>query len=68
MHEPHYVEAWEPTPKQYAAYRKREFALAKQNIERLAERFPSATPTVDDTLHSLETFESAYASFVVERA
>lgn len=68
MFEPHYVEAWEPTPKEYAAYRKREFELAKQNIAQLVERYPRTAPTVDDTLHSLETFELAYAAFVVEKA
>lgn len=66
MREPYYVEAWAPTPKEYAAYRKREFELAQANIAQLLSRFPNATPTVDDTLHSLETFELAYAAFVVE--
>lgn len=65
MFEPHYVEAWHPTPAEYAAYRKREFELAQQNIANLARRFPGTTPSVDDTLHSPETFERAYAAFIV---
>ncbi len=62
----HFVEAWEPSPAEYAAYRRREHDLAKENIALLSSRYPS-TPTVDDTLHSPETFDAAFAAYVVEK-
>lgn len=66
MFEPHFVEAWEPSPKEYAAYRRREFELAQQNIAFLVAKYGKASE--EDTLHSPETFERAYVAVLVEKS
>lgn len=63
MFEPFVVEEWDPSPAEYAAYRKREFELAQENVRSLLARYGVAH--AEDTLHCEDIFEAAYAAVVV---